>query len=126
MYKFFVFITVLFVLSCKQKTTDSINSTAEIKDPHSLSNPSEAIVKHLDLDITVNFKSQQLTGKASWTIANLTKAKQIVFDTRDMQIQKVTSGKDERDAKFALGEAKDYLGQPLTVNIDAADSIVNI
>ena len=69
-----------------------------VKDQHSFSKPNDAVAKHLDLDIKVDFESQSISGKATWTIDNTSKGKEIIFDENTLNIAKVTLGDDERVA----------------------------
>jgi leukotriene A-4 hydrolase/aminopeptidase len=86
-------------------------------DVHSYSNPAEAIAKHLDLDIAVDFNQKVLRGQASYHIENLTGADQIIFDARDLQIERVVLGDEMEKTTFRLGESDKVLGQPLVVQI---------
>ena len=97
-------------------------------DPHSYAVPSDAVVKHLDLDIDVDFTNKIIKGIASWNIESKTGAKSIIFDTRNLKINKVTSGdrSSERELKFSLGKEDKILGVPLTVNISGSDIKINI
>ncbi|HZI63724.1 MAG TPA: hypothetical protein VFE44_03035, partial [Thermoanaerobaculia bacterium] len=38
------------------------------RDPHSFARPDEVAVKHLDLDLTVDFAAQKLAGRAALTL----------------------------------------------------------
>ena len=40
------------------------------KDPHSFARPDQATVKHLDLNLTVDFGAKQLSGVATLQIQN--------------------------------------------------------
>ncbi|WP_026897212.1 M1 family metallopeptidase [Daejeonella oryzae] len=123
---FFVF-PILVLFSCQQKTADTKTDATENKsDAHSFSEPHKAIVKHLDLDIKVDFTSQLISGKASWLIENLAKSEEIVFDTRQLQIQKITLGDDETETTFSLAENVKILGQALKVKINDSTKKVNI
>ena len=119
---------IAFIIGCNSNTgetsKEAVDSTAT--DPHTLSQPGKAIVKHLDLALDVDFTTQQLSGKASWTIQNLAKVDKIVFDTKAMRILKVTTGDEEKEAKFILAKEVEFLGQALEVPIDAATTKVNI
>jgi len=95
-------------------------------DPHSFSLPSQAVVSHLDLDINVDFTSQIISGKAAWTIDNLSKTDTIVFDTRQLDIQKVTLGDGYEQTSFKLGEETPFLGKSLKVAIKPSTRKVTI
>ncbi|SJZ64529.1 M1 family metallopeptidase [Sediminibacterium ginsengisoli] len=121
---------LLFVLSavslfaCKQKPAD--NAAAAEKDPHSLADPSKAVVQHLDLDIKVDFATKEIGGKASWTVKNITGADSVIFDTWKLNVQKVTIGREERPTTFSFGDEVPVLGRALRVKIDTGTSVVNI
>ncbi|WP_395808784.1 M1 family metallopeptidase [Daejeonella sp.] len=126
MRKLILLIPVLFALSCQQKASDKNAAPAIVKDVHSFAEPEKAIVKHLDLELNVDFSTQLISGKASWTIENTSGATEIIFDSRQLQIQKVTLGVNETETTFTLGDEVKYLGQPLRVKIDPSTTRVSI
>jgi leukotriene A-4 hydrolase/aminopeptidase len=126
MRKLILLIPVLFALSCQQKASDKNPALAIVKDVHSFAKPEKAIVKHLELDLNVDFAKQIISGKASWTIENISGGTEIVFDSRQLQIQKVTLGTDETETTFTLGDEVKYLGQSLHVKIDPSTTRVTI
>ncbi|HCN83805.1 MAG TPA: aminopeptidase [Sphingobacteriaceae bacterium] len=126
MYRSLMLVSVIsLLLSCQTKTADTTQKAPE-KDPHSFAEPERALVKHLDLDIKVDFEKQLISGKAVWTIENTSKNDEIIFDTRQLNIQKVTIGDDEKETMFALGDEVKYMGKPLSVNIDPSTTKVTI
>ena len=78
------------ILSCQKKEVVALHQF--VKDEHSFSKPNDAIAKHLDLDIKVDFESQSISGKATWTIDNTSKGNEIIFDENTLNITKVTLG----------------------------------
>lgn len=126
MRKLILLIPVLFALSCQQKASDKNPALAIVKDVHSFAKPEKAIVKHLELDLNVDFATQIISGKASWTIENISGGTEIVFDSRQLQIQKITLGTDETETTFTLGDEVKYLGQSLHVKIDPSTTRVTI
>jgi leukotriene A-4 hydrolase/aminopeptidase len=78
------------------------------------------------LELNVDFSTQLISGKASWTIENTSGATEIIFDSRQLQIQKVTLGVNETETTFTLGDEVKYLGQPLRVKIDPSTTRVSI
>lgn len=126
MRKLILLIPVLFALSCQQKASDKNPALAIVKDVHSFAKPEKAIVKHLELDLNVDFVTQIISGKASWTIENISGGTEIVFDSRQLQIQKITLGTDETETTFTLGDEVKYLGQSLHVKIDPSTTRVTI
>ncbi len=120
----FLLIPMLMILSCTTKKATEAGSSGN--DPHSFAKPAEAIAKHLELDIKVDFTAQQIAGKAVWTIENKTGAKEIVFDASQLNIQKITLGAEEKETTFELGKEVEFLGQPLHVAIGQDTKQVNI
>ena len=123
---FFVF-PFLILFSCQQNKPMTTSDLNPIKlDAHSFSEPQKAVVKHLDLEIKVDFTTQILTGKASWQIDNINKSDEIIFDTRQLQIQKITLGDDEKETTFSLAQNVAIFGQALKVKIGNSTTKVNI
>jgi leukotriene-A4 hydrolase len=117
-------LSIAFATSCQKKETESNHKIVE--DAHSFSKPNEAVAKHLDLDIKVDFDTQTISGKASWEIDNITKGTEIIFDENTLNITKVTLGDDEKETKFELGTAVEFHGKPLRIAIEPNTTKVNI
>lgn len=96
-----------------------------VKDPHSYSDPEKAVVKHLQLNVAVDFNKQILSGEAIYDIQN-NNSEEIIFDTRNLNIQKVTLSEDEKETTFSLSKNDSVFGQALSVKIERATSRVNI
>lgn len=127
MNKLLALATALLFLACNQNTGKQPEiPMADEKDPHSYSQPEKAVVTHLDLDIKVDFATQQISGKAVWTINNRAKGPEIIFDTRKLQIEKITLGDDEKPTTFTLDKDAGYLGQALHVAIDSGTQKLSI
>eukprot|EP01034_Spumella_vulgaris_P018481 gene18481-23612_t len=74
-----------------------------VTDPHSYAKPSDAVITHLDLNLNVNFDKKKLSGTATYTLQRTPEAKEVVLDTRDLTISKVTLDNDTAGAAFATG-----------------------
>lgn len=96
-----------------------------INDPHSFARTEEAAIKHLDLDVTVDFDTKTISGKASYKINNA-EAEQLMLDTRGLNIERVTLGSSEEETQFELAEEVKFLGQALKVKIKPNTEIVNV
>src|SRR5690606_1164083 len=98
------------------------------KDFHSFSRPDEVVVRHLDLNLKVDFDQRRLMGRVGLQIENRTGADYLFLDTRDLEIEKVSLVKDEREVEthFSLTPAVDYLGSRLMVAIESDTRQVNI
>jgi len=114
----------LTVIACQKK--DQTEKAAAVTDEHSYSKPELAVVKHLDLDIKVDFDTQTISGKASWLIDNISKGNEIIFDENTLNITKVTLGDEEKETKFELGKDTKFHGKPLHITIEPNTTKVNI
>lgn len=128
MKKIFLLTLFLMALACQKKETtkETDKGTAIVKDEHTFSKPDLAVVKHLDLDIKVDFETQTISGKASWQIYNISKGNEIIFDENTLNIAKVTLGDDEKETKFKLGSETEFHGKPLHITIEPNTTKVNI
>ncbi|KAF2326976.1 hydrolase/aminopeptidase [Flavobacterium nitrogenifigens] len=114
----------LTAIACQKK--GQTEKTATVTDEHSYSKPELAVAKHLDLDIKVDFDTQTISGKASWTIDNISKGNEIIFDENTLNITKVTLGDEEKETKFELGADTEFHGKPLHITIEPNTTKVNI
>ncbi len=113
----------LLALSCTP--SPSAKKTMQ-RDPHSFANHDQVVVRHLDLDLTIDFDRKQLKGKATLSIENIGHADSLILDTRDLNIEKVTLGSSEEPAVFQLGEPVKFLGRPLSIRLTKETSSVTI
>jgi leukotriene-A4 hydrolase len=113
-------------LACNKKETTETKVTAKTRDEHSYAEPEKAVVRHLNLDIDVDFAAETISGKASWDIDNVGKGNEIVFDENTLEILKVTLGDDEKETTFSLGDNVEYHGKPLQIAIAPDTKKVNI
>lgn len=118
---------ILVAFACQTKNGEGTNDSEKVViDPHSFAEPANAVVKHLDLNINVDFDTKLISGIATWTIDNSSRGNEIVFDTRNLQISKVTLGDDQKETTFSFGNETKFMGQALKVKIDENTSRVNI
>lgn len=94
------------------------------QDPHSFAEPEDAIVTHLNLDLSVDFNTKTLFGYAEWTIHNKSQTNRMFFDTKDLTIERVTIDGNETD--FAVHEAKPFIGSALEIIINGNTNLVKI
>lgn len=126
---FWTYLLLVIVVStgCTNKTQpESVESSEIVPDVHSYSNPNEVIVRHLDINLHVNFAEKKLFGKTGLHIKNKSNATNLILDTRDLEVQKVTLENDENPATFELGETDSIHGQPLTIEITPATELVTV
>ncbi|WP_188049901.1 hydrolase/aminopeptidase [Flavobacterium sp. GP15] len=124
MKKLFILSLFMLTLACQQK--NNIQKNVIVTDKHTFSKPNLAVVKHLDLDINVNFETQSISGKASWQIDNVSKGKEIIFDENTLTITKITLGDEEKETQFKLGKEVELHGRPLHITIEPNTTKVNI
>ncbi|MCB0282993.1 MAG: M1 family metallopeptidase [Calditrichaeota bacterium] len=110
-----VFAFLLIIQSC----------TYRKKDTHTFSNYNDVAVRHLDLDINVDFDNRKILGTASLSIENTTECDTLALDTRDLTISKVTLD-NGKETTFRLGRMQDLFGQPLIINIQPETKVVHI
>ena len=128
---FFIYLGLLFSsCSTRHKFIENENAYNDtIVDDHSYANLKEIKTIHLELELDVNFQNKTIYGVARHEMVN-NNASVAIFDTRNLLIQKVTTGKtdNEKEADFVIGKMdKDsILGQPLKVNINPSITQVNI
>jgi leukotriene A-4 hydrolase/aminopeptidase len=96
-----------------------------MKDIHSFARPEEAVVRHLALDLDVDFGRKQLTGSATLTIDNLSGGRELVLDASGLTIERATLD-DGSETTFTLGEPQSFLGSMLTIAIQPETKSVKI
>lgn len=121
MKRYFVALaTCIFLGSCQNTANIEDHATVAdstiAKDLHTQSNADQVNIKHLDLNIAVDFNQRQIAGSATWTIANEKHADSILLDTYDLTIDSVQV--DGHTAPFRLGSFVPHLGQVLAIPIN--------
>jgi leukotriene-A4 hydrolase len=101
------------------------SDTTSRADPHSYARPSLAFVKHLDLQLLVDFDHKQLSGVATWTFENPGKADSLLLDTRQLEIIKVNAA-DGRALKYSLTGNHEIFGRGMAIAIDSTISKIVI
>jgi len=92
-------------------------ASAQNIDPHSFANFDQVKVKHIDLDLDVDFDSSTLKGSATLKFERVVpNATILVLDTRDLNITNVTSSKGV-NLPYVVGKKDPNLGQALTIEI---------
>jgi aminopeptidase N len=104
--------------------------SAFASDPHSWAQPDQVVIRHIDLDLTVNFDRKELDGTASldldWKNPHAT---QLVLDTRDLHIQRIEAVDGSGEAaplKYTFAPADKSLGSKLTIETPSRPHKVRI
>ncbi len=88
-----------------------------VQDPHSFANTHEISINHLDLDIRLNFETNQMNASVEFQLKVASEdIKQLVLDTRDLTIESV-SDQTQQPLKFHLGDEKPFMGRPLIIEL---------
>ncbi|HVY79425.1 MAG TPA: M1 family metallopeptidase [Steroidobacteraceae bacterium] len=103
-------------------------------DYHSFANVGEFRVRHVDLDLAVDFATHRLEGRADLTVTReRAGARRLVLDTRDLDIGSVAllaNDGTQTKLRYELGSPREFLGRPLQIDmpasIDAAGARVRI
>jgi leukotriene-A4 hydrolase len=88
-------------------------------DPHSHARPADVSVRHLALDLTVDFQLRQLRGTATWQLTRPNPAADcLLLDVRGLHLEAVLlDGPAWEPAEFELGPDDTVLGQALRIRL---------
>ncbi len=99
-------------------------------DVHSAAHRGGPKVKHLDLDLKVDFDAHRLGGSATWALASTPKAATTLnLDGRDLEIQTVATSRDAktwRRTAFKVVPVSKALGQRIEVRVPKGHGHVRI
>lgn len=121
----YLFIALTLIITFLGCTKNQKNDNFLNKDAHSYANFNDVRIKHLKLDLKVDFSEKTLDGKVDISIENYTKAKQLILDSKDLTIHKVLL-EDSIETSFSLGEKSEVFGQPLTVEVEPSTKVVSV
>ncbi len=104
---------------------------AAAADTHSLGNPEHVRVRHVGLDLTVDFETEQLRGHATLTVERASKddRQPLVLDSRKLKVEKVetsTDGETYVAGRFELGQEDKILGTAITIALPAKARAVRV
>lgn len=94
------------------------------RDYHSYAEPNQARVQHLSLDLTVDFDRRELVGSVGIDFSAEAGVKEIVLDTRGLQIDGVSAA--GKPLNYRLAEADPHLGAALSIELPAAGERIRI
>ena len=110
--------------TAEEKKSITAQAASSSKDQHTQSNADSVTVKHLDLDIKVDFDQKQISGSATWSIENPNKKDTLKLDTYDLTIDSVLV--DGQKVGYALGPQVEHIGSVLNIPIEDASQRVVI
>ncbi len=91
---------------------------------HTYGNYHDVTIKHIGLNLKIDFDKKSLSGSAALQIENKNNASQIILDHKNMVIEKVET--DGNSATFTAGNNDPVLGAPLSIPISAGTKTVTI
>jgi len=116
-------------LSCASPPTMSESPDAR-NDIHSYSRPNEVRVRHVALDLDVDFDAKRLFGTAELTVERLDPAAdEVVLDNKGLRIESAeasTDGAVFEAAEFSIGETEEGLGGTLAIKLPAGATRVRV
>ena len=93
-------------------------------DAHSFARPAEARVTHVALDLTPDFTTHRMSGRARLAIQRAPSADSIILDVRDLTINRITDAQGN-PLGYTVGAAQKFIGSPLAIALrPATDTIV--
>ncbi len=101
-----------------------------VKDIHSYSNPQEVRVRHVALDLKVDFDRKTFDGNVVLSLEQISKESHtLILDTRALSISRVETsadGKSYAATQFTIGTSDAILGAPLSIELPAGATSVRV
>ncbi len=119
-------LVALALLACGPVGKEALQVKESSRDAHTHARPEEISVRHLDLDVQVDFDARQIRGVASLELVHHARADSVILDVRQMDIHRVTLDEDSRSVTYRLGPADPILGQALIIPVKAETRTVHI
>ncbi|MEJ7599502.1 MAG: M1 family metallopeptidase [Kofleriaceae bacterium] len=114
------------LFGCRSRAPSEL-PVAPAPDPHSQANPAQVAVRHLALDLRVDFEARVLRGIAALHLERRDpKATELRLDSDDLVIERATRCGDTRDLLTRLEPKQATLGQALVVALPAGGDCVAI
>ena len=127
-----IFVSIFLVLltACNNEQKAILTETKQkgftMKDPHSYAKPYEARINSLDLSVEVLFEGKILNCIANYTIVAANEAKEIILDTKALNIKEVFLNDTIRITNYTIGKTDPILGAPLHIPISADTRSIQI
>ena len=107
--------TALATAAIAMTASPTVAGTVPAPDPHSAARPAEVAVRHLELDLSVDFAASRLVGSAVLDLDRHDPAAPLRLDTRDLEVSSVHFDSDSKAQPFELGPDRGILGRELTI-----------
>ncbi len=107
------------------RTNTVINTLKVGPDPHSYANFYEIQVRHLDLDLQVDFQQKSLIGSVDLTLERKqASATKLLLDTSELTIHKILA--DGKPLIYKMYPADVILGSALEISVPINTSVISI
>ncbi len=131
-WRLILVLTIFGVLGKMARAFGPDPTTRAPRDVHSYSRTDEIRVKHLHLDLTVDFPRKVLRGTATWTVERQNGCPPnapLILDTHDLRIELVEAGQNSellRQTNFTLGDPDPVLGSALSIDLPTNAHVVRV
>lgn len=115
--------TGIIMNSCQTPPAEMTTMTQP--DQHTFARP-DALITHLDWDVTVDFDDKSISGVASFNIRTSPEASEIILDSKNLDISKVTVDDSPDPVQFSLGEVREHMGQALSIPISPQTKTIQV
>lgn len=120
------FLLGIFILGCNTTNNEETSDFIKLsEDAHSYANINDVRIKHLHLDLAVDFDLRILDGSATLVVNNYARTREMILDTRDLEVSKVVLNNGQ-ETEFSLGETSEIFGTPLTISIEPNTDSVTV
>lgn len=120
-----IFLTLL--ISC---TSNKENNQNKMSNNNSTSNTyanyNHVAIKHIDLDLKVDFENQIIEGFATYTIKKIQQTDTIILDAKKLDIIEVLSADKSKNLTYQLGENNELFGQALIISLIEGETTFHI
>ncbi|MEM9050681.1 MAG: M1 family metallopeptidase [Bacteroidota bacterium] len=120
---------VALLMSCADAETSSSTKSDSVmtkplyaKDTHSFSEPNSVAMKHLGLDIAIDFETKIISGSAKYVLERNGEG-DLILDVDGIQISEARDAETNELLEFNIEEGDDY-GDKLTIKLDSMTSQV--
>lgn len=86
-------------------------------DPHSAARPDEAVIRHMNLELDVDFEHQILKGQVRFRVEQKGTHHLLHLDTRNLNIDRITLDSGKK-ASWSYGEEQPFLGKALRIELE--------
>jgi aminopeptidase N len=103
------------VALCACKPAERPRPAAASRDPHSHAEPDRVAVRHLALDLTVDFTQRVLHGTAQLSLTRRDRAAELRLDVNGLAIESAVDCTTKQPLAWRLEPKRPFIGQALVV-----------